>query len=337
MKILRWGLDSASSVMMSLCVHLALLLSLAVYWIGGDGNRQGGIEVLGQTSQEFDWDGLETVEILSEPILSEAVITELELAQEETRDVEETQAKTLQEVAKTFEVSEVGLRELEQGFLEQTEAGESATARGVAEAVSASGRSASGRSVADQGESQSPSDGTGAYFFGTYASGQRFVFVIDSSQSMLEGGRWSAMRRELIRALSTLSPDQEFFVISFDSTAKPMFGQFPPNSKFLHPNAGNIDRVNRWVGTISHGGSTLPASSIGIALRMKPDAIFLLSDGEIQDTTLQELRLHNRQKNSKGSFEAIIPIHTVSLFSMAGFRTLQAIADENDGVFTPVR
>lgn len=332
MKILRWGLDSASSVMMSLCVHLAMLLSLAVYWIGGDGNRQGGIEVLGQTSQEYDWDGLETVEILREPILSEAVITELELAQEETRDVEETQAEAMQEVANTLSVSEVGLRELEEGALELTDAGESATARGVAEAVSASGRSDS-----DQGESQSPSDGTGAYFFGTYASGQRFVFVIDSSQSMLEGGRWSAMRRELIRALSTLSPDQEFFVISFDSTAKPMFGQFPPNSKFLHPNAGNIERVNRWVGTISHGGSTLPASSIGIALRMKPDAIFLLSDGEIQDTTLQELRLHNRQRNSKGSFEAIIPIHTVSLFSMAGFRTLQAIADENDGVFTPVR
>jgi hypothetical protein len=313
--------------MMSLCVHLALLLSLAVYWIGGDGNRQGGIEVLGQTSQEYDWEGLETVEILSE-----SVVTELELAQEETRDVEESQAKALQEVAEPPQVSEVGLRDLEQGDLERTDVGESAMARGVAEAVSASGRS-----VADQGESQLPSEGTGAYFFGTYASGQRFVFVIDSSQSMLEGGRWSAMRRELIRALSTLSPDQEFFVISFDSTAKPMFGQFPPNSKFLHPNAGNIDRVNRWVGTISHGGSTLPASSIGIALRMEPDAIFLLSDGEIQDTTLQELRLHNRRKNSKGSFEAIIPIHTVSLFSMAGFRTLQAIADENDGVFTPVR
>lgn len=318
--------------MLSVCVHLTMLLALAVYWIGGDGNRRGGVELLGQTSEAFDWEGIESVEIISE-----SVITELELAQEETRQVEEARAEAMQEIAKTLQVADADLRDVERGGLEVLESGDSSTAKtSIAEGIAAAIR-ASGDSVADQGESQSPSDGTGAYFFGTYASGQRFVFVIDSSQSMLEGGRWSAMRRELIRALSSLSPDQEFFVISFDSTAKPMFGQFPPESKFLHANAGNINRVNRWVGTISHGGSTLPASSIGIALRMKPDAIFLLSDGEIQDTTLQELRFHNRQRNAKGNLEAIIPIHTVSLLSMVGFRTLQAIADENDGVFTPVR
>lgn len=179
--------------------------------------------------------------------------------------------------------------------------------------------------------------GPGARFFGTYAEGQRFVFVIDSSKSMLEDSRWLSLRRELRRALQSLSPDQEFLVISFDAGPHPMFGKFPPEAQFLNATTENIDRLNRWVGSIVHGSNTLPASAIGIAMRLKPDAIFLLSDGEIRDSTLQDLRIFNRRIDENGEMHVMVPIHTVLLYSEVGFATLKAIADENDGVFTPVQ
>lgn len=321
----RLGFESLNALLLSLCIHLAIMLSLAFFLIGGDGRQRGGIELWAESSSAQEDQRLDVLEISS---------TSIEVAPE---SVEEEATKSITELNSDRKVEDVTRVALNLAKILATSSQERSD--DVAQGLAAAGTASEGESEnngAPSGGANRASDGNGAYFFGTYASGQRFVFIIDSSRSMLEGRRWATARRELVRALQSLSPDQEFFVIGFDSTAKPMFGQFPPNSKFLHPTESNIDRLNRWVGTILHGGSTLPASSIGIALRMKPDAIFLLSDGEIQDTTIQDLRVYNRRMNSKGTPEAIIPIHTVLLHSMAGLMTLQTIADENDGVFTPV-
>ena len=321
----RLGFESLNALLLSLCIHLAIMLSLAFFLIGGDGRQRGGIELWAESSSAQEDQRLDVLEISS---------TSIEIAPE---SVEEEATKSITELNSDRKVKDVTRDALNLAAILATSSQERSD--DVAQGLAAAGTASEGESEnngAPSGGANRASDGNGAYFFGTYASGQRFVFIIDSSRSMLEGRRWATARRELVRALQSLSPDQEFFVIGFDSTAKPMFGQFPPNSKFLHPTESNIDRLNRWVGTILHGGSTLPASSIGIALRMKPDAIFLLSDGEIQDTTIQDLRVYNRRMNSTGTPEAIIPIHTVLLHSMAGLMTLQTIADENDGVFTPV-
>lgn len=185
------------------------------------------------------------------------------------------------------------------------------------------------------GAAKGSRNGTGANFFGARAYGNRFVFVIDSSSSMI-GPRWEALRVELHRAVRSLSPDQEFFVISFDTTAHPMFNKLPPEGEFLKPTRENIAQLNYWVASIVHGNATMPASAIGIALRLEPDAIFLLSDGEITDATLAELRFYNRFQDSDGDIKVSVPIHTVLLYSDVGYLTLKTIADENDGVFTPV-
>ncbi len=204
------------------------------------------------------------------------------------------------------------------------ESGIAATLAGAAEQIHGGGG----------GAAKGSRNGSGASFFGARAYGNRFVFVIDSSTSMI-GPRWEALRVELHRALRSLSPDQEFFVISFDTTAHPMFNKLPPEGDFLKPTPENIAQLNYWVASIDHGNATMPASAIGIALRMEPDAIFLLSDGEIRDATLAELRIYNRFQESDGDMKVSVPIHTVLLYSDVGYLTLRAIADENDGVFTP--
>lgn len=174
-----------------------------------------------------------------------------------------------------------------------------------------------------------------ASFFGAYAEGNRFVFVVDSSGSM-RGPRWTALVYELIRAIESLSPDQEFFVLSFDVVPHPMFGEPPPIGKFLRPSQRNIFRLQRWLQSLELGHGTKPAEAVGIAIQLKPDAIFLLSDGEIQDNTIFELRLWNRKTDEIGDSKALVPIHTILLHSTIGFATLQTIANENAGSFTPV-
>ncbi len=196
----------------------------------------------------------------------------------------------------------------------------------VAEAASTGG---SNKGTTQKSKSQ-------ASFFGAQAEGNRFVFVIDSSGSM-RGPRWEALCKELIRAIQSLSPDQDFFVISFDSTAHPMFGIPPPNGKFLKAVKKNVDRLQNWIRSIEHGRQTFPASAVGIAMKLEPDAIFLLSDGEINDSTVADLRIWNRKMATDGDVKTLVPIHTVLLHSQIGFATLEAIANENGGTFTPVR
>ena len=175
-----------------------------------------------------------------------------------------------------------------------------------------------------------------ASFFGAQAEGNRFVFVIDSSGSM-RGPRWEALCKELIRAIQSLSSDQDFFVISFDSTAHPMFGTPPPKGKFLKAVKKNVDQLRNWIRSIEHGRQTFPASAVGIAMKLEPDAIFLLSDGEINDSTVEDLRIWNRKLDSDGYAKTLVPIHTVLLHSQIGYATLENIAKENGGTFTPVR
>lgn len=174
-----------------------------------------------------------------------------------------------------------------------------------------------------------------ATFFGAEAYGNRFVFVIDSSRSMI-GPRWEALCYELEQAIRALQQDQEFFIISFDSEPHPMFGFAPPRGKFLVPDAKSIRRVRNWLRSVELGRNTFPSSSMMMALSLKPDAIFLLSDGEIRDSTLMDLRQLNHPAVDAKQYSKSIPIHTVLLHSEIGYQTLEQIAAENHGTFTPV-
>lgn len=311
--------QSLSAILVSLCIHLSLLVGMALFLIGGSGQEGTGIRLLVDSSQESLTNELTHLE-LSSSIASDASQEEMS----KTPDVQDSVAST---TLTSLPASPTPLA-FDGGLLV------SSAPSGVFGEATAAAMAAGKKSILPEKE---PGYGQGASFFGTYAPGQRFIFVIDSSQSMLEGSRWGTLRRELLRAIKGLSVDQEFFVISFDIGAHPMFDLYPPTGSFLPPTDQSIYRLNTWLNSINHGGATLPASSIGLALRLKPDAIFLLSDGEIQDRTVEELRFYNRVKQEDGSVSVSIPIHTVLLHSPIGAATLKVIADENDGVFTPVK
>ena len=172
---------------------------------------------------------------------------------------------------------------------------------------------------------------TGAEFFGAYAVGLRFVYVIDSSTSMT-GQRWIYACNKLIESLTRLAPDQEFFIISFDLRPGYLFSRRPTEISFYRRSESIIAKVRSWLGNRRWGRGTRPAQAMLDGLSMQPDAIFLLSDGELQDDTVIQLLKHNRATLDKPQ----IPIHTIHLFSAEGRNTLQTIAQTNSGTFTPV-
>ena len=174
-----------------------------------------------------------------------------------------------------------------------------------------------------------------ANFYGKDLVGNRFVFVIDSSSSM-SGERWESLKEELVRCVKGLSLDQRFFVIGFDSECHPMFGEAPPKGSFLRPSKSSITKLQNWLNGIRLGGQTLPASSLAMAISLKPDAIMLLSDGEIADDSIVRLRVLNRKLLNDDEYEIKIPVHTYLLHSSIGYQALETIAEENDGVFTPI-
>ncbi len=193
-----------------------------------------------------------------------------------------------------------------------------------------SGGSGNG-SVADA--LSAPMKKSGAAFFGAYAEGKRFIFVLDSSRSMLQDDRWTYACNQLIDSLNGLQPEQEFYVICFDIQTSYLFNIPPSRVQYFKPDDKTLPRVKRWLRSHELGRATMPGEALQNALALHPDAIFLLSDGELQDNSVGMLRTINGFSSNYRQ----IPIHTVHLFSDEGRETLKLIARENSGTFTPVQ
>lgn len=173
----------------------------------------------------------------------------------------------------------------------------------------------------------------GASFFGSYAEGNRFVYVLDSSRSM-RGDRWTYACHQLLDSLNALHPGQEFLVICFDEQTSFMLNLRRSKAAYYEPGEETIEKVRRWLRARGStlGRATMPAEALQIGLTFNPDAIFMLSDGELEDNTIAVLRTVNGFATEPRQ----IPIHTVHLFSPLGRTTLELIAQENNGTFTHI-
>lgn len=157
-----------------------------------------------------------------------------------------------------------------------------------------------------------------ASFFGATGQGTRFVFVLDKSGSM-NGKAFADARFELIRSLRALQPHEKFYVIFYDNDAEPM-----PAPGLVPATQGNIDRYVKWVREVSTGGGTDPTAAMTKALKdLKPDTIWLLSDGAFNVAVAETITQLNPQRR--------VHINTIAFKNRAGEAILKIIADENKG------
>src|SRR5688572_809241 len=66
-----------------------------------------------------------------------------------------------------------------------------------------------------------------AQFFGIGGYGQTFVYVVDCSDSMNEGGKFERAIYELLQSIEQLDSDQRYFVIFYSDAAYPMDADEP--------------------------------------------------------------------------------------------------------------
>ncbi len=191
-----------------------------------------------------------------------------------------------------------------------------------------------------------PQGGPGAQFFGVQATGNRFVFVVDSSTSMID--KVDDLRRELEAAIRRLTPQQQFYVVFFDRDAERMrFGEWNadhtayrfnavPEEDLAFATPEHIDACIRWMLAVRLESATNPYEAMAFATSvLQPEAIYLLSDGEFTDGGLTEsfLLRANRALGPRGQLQPKIIVHCIAIYSRAGEVVLQRIAAANGGTY----
>jgi hypothetical protein len=192
-----------------------------------------------------------------------------------------------------------------------------------------------------QGKGNGEGGGGTSSFFGGTAKGNRVVFVVDFSGSMIrEGGgvRIQMLKKELISSISKLPKGMSFQVIYY-STAPWLGGEslytaptrFPDKPEDRIPwSEATKEGITRAVSHIKSAkpeGATIWKEPLELAFAMRPvpAVVWLLSDGEAQDA--EEVVEKIKQINSSR-----IPVNTIGLeVPGAAFSYLVDIARQTGG------
>lgn len=157
-----------------------------------------------------------------------------------------------------------------------------------------------------------------ANFFGVAAKGKFFVYVLDQSGSMVDDGRIARATIELRRSVGALQEPQQFEVIFYNDEATAMPGGPIPRTA----DRRNKEKLRAWLGTIDPDGGTSPRKAVLQALALRPDAVFLLSDGDFPEGTVEAIARANPRK---------VPIHCIDLAGGLAGDALPRIASDSGG------
>ena len=163
-------------------------------------------------------------------------------------------------------------------------------------------------------------------FFGTRATGERFVFVVDNSLSMGKG-RFETAMDQLVKSVERLSPKQQFYVILFSDSAYRLFHPYPAPGMVLATKQ-NKEQLKRWLTTVQLCLHTRGEEAVQAALNMHPDAIYILGDGAFTDGTTDMLTAPHSRRTV---------INTLGMeVNQRGEDHLRAIAAANRGTYRHV-
>lgn len=163
------------------------------------------------------------------------------------------------------------------------------------------------------------SGGGGTQFMGVQSDAIDVVYIIDHSGSM-EGMRLAHTKLELVRSIEQLPDSGHFAVIFFDQT----FDVMPPGTLVEASKKAKTNAID-WVRHQQAGGGTDPSEAIAYALRLRPKAIFLMTDGifEFPSQVLSVIERENTDKRTS--------INTIAFHERGAEALLQRIAKENRG------
>jgi hypothetical protein len=165
--------------------------------------------------------------------------------------------------------------------------------------------------------------GSSAKFFGLAAAGTHSVaYVIDCSGSMGKPPLKLQMAKdELTRSIRALDSEQAFYVVFFSHN---MF--LMPGEGLLIASDENKERVCQWIDGALSGGGTNPYPAVVHALQLKPETIYLLSDGIFKTEYVRAIRSRNRGQRRT-------TIYTIGFGDRSGEKQMVRLARENGGSY----
>lgn len=209
-----------------------------------------------------------------------------------------------------------------------TRSNNSGTSGGALNEADGGGRPGSGGT---RGFGRGDGSGTGAgdrtRFFGIDVRAKRFVYVIDASDSMLQNRAMELARNELWLSLQELAPPTKFQVVFFNleqqALARP--GEKP---QLLLASPTNLRLAAQFLAEVQTDSGTDRLRALSYALKLEPEALFLLTDADAPVMTapdLAKLRTLNRNRSV---------IHVVEFGKRSDISDdnfLKAIARQNGG------
>ncbi len=131
--------------------------------------------------------------------------------------------------------------------------------------------------------------------------------------------RLGRVKFELYNTVRKMTPDQSFFVVFFNTEPIPM-----PARGLVKAEPVLIRPYLDWIFSARGIGQTNPESALLMALRLQPDKIYFLTDGDFSYRSVRAVREHNRGR---------IPIHTIGFGGQEGEKHLQEIARDSHGTY----
>lgn len=178
-------------------------------------------------------------------------------------------------------------------------------------------------------------------FAGIAGGGNHFVYLVDSSHSML---KFAEARAELLRSIEALKADQRFYVVFYDEQPKYMCISHPGRQEAasVYATPPNKQSLRNWAMTVTQQRGQSPPDVLRFAFELRPDVIFLLSDGEFSARTETVIREGNQRSNLFGESGQLSIIHTIrfpgasSTEGRKAEQQMQRIAQENGGQYRNV-
>ncbi len=124
----------------------------------------------------------------------------------------------------------------------------------------------------------SPGEKAQVSLFGVKAEGSKFVYVLDRSGST-EGKLLAAAKAEILASIEKIDDVHQFQLVVYNESPK-AFNPAGPNGQLAFGTDANRAAVKKFLGTIEADGGTDHVAALSLAIRMRPDVIFLLTDGD---------------------------------------------------------
>lgn len=284
-----FALASLLPMLLSLCIHLSTMLFLVWWMIPGLAESSNQTEQVRQVGVVFSRaNARESVEYLEDSPQDSAANSSQRAANStaQAQSAEALPEESQMELPANFRLpAATGLALPGESLLPGVEGGIAANRRlpsGINEAAilaeDARGRGQGGDTTGTPG---------GLTVFGAQARGRTFVMVIDRSASMGDQGLGAirAAADELARQLDSLNEQQRVQIVAYHAVPSQL------DAHWLPATAQNKERLLKYLRSLPAFGSTNHTAALTAALKLKPEVIFLLTDGDDPGMDPGQLRI----------------------------------------------